>query len=97
MAMNIKPLGDKLVAKPIEEEEVKKGGIIIPDTAKEKSARGTVVAIGSGKLLENGQRAAMSVKVGDKILFNDYSPKEVKIDGDIYLILSEEDVLGIIV
>ena len=94
--MKVKPLQDRLVVKRIEEEEKTKGGIIIPDAAKEKPQEGRVVAVGDGKVLENGQRVALSVKVGDKILFGKYSGTEIKIDGDEHLILREDDVLAII-
>jgi len=94
--MKVKPLQDRLVVKRIEEEEKTKGGIIIPDAAKEKPQEGRVVAIGDGKVLESGQRVALSVKVGDKILFGKYSGTEIKIDGNEHLILREDDVLAII-
>jgi chaperonin GroES len=94
--MKVKPLQDRLVVKRIEEEEKTKGGIIIPDAAKEKPQEGRVVAIGDGKVLESGQRVALSVKVGDKILFGKYSGTEIKIDGDEHLILREDDVLAVI-
>ena len=94
--MKVKPLQDRLVVKRIEEEEKTKGGIIIPDAAKEKPQEGRVVAIGDGKVLENGQKAALSVKVGDKVLFGKYSGTEIKIDGDEHLILREDDVFAII-
>ena len=94
--MKVKPLQDRLVVKRIEEEEKTKGGIIIPDAAKEKPQEGRVIAIGDGKVLESGQRVALSVKVGDKILFGKYSGTEIKIDGDEHLILREDDVLAII-
>ena len=94
--MKVKPLQDRLVVKRIEEEEKTKGGIIIPDAAKEIPQEGRVVAIGDGKVLESGQRVALSVKVGDKILFGKYSGTEIKIDGDEHLILREDDVLAVI-
>ncbi len=94
--MKVKPLQDRLVVKRIEEEEKTKGGIIIPDAAKEKPQEGRVIAIGDGKILENGQRSPLSVKVGDKILFGKYSGTEIKIDGDEHLILREDDVLAVI-
>jgi chaperonin GroES len=94
--MKVKPLQDRLVVKRIEEEEKTKGGIIIPDAAKEKPQEGRVVAIGDGKVLENGQKVALSVKVGDKVLFGKYSGTEIKIDGDEHLILREDDVFAII-
>ena len=94
--MKIKPLHDRLVVKRIEEEETTKGGIIIPDAAKEKPQEGMVVAVGDGKILESGQNAPLSVKAGDKILFGKYSGTEIKIDGEEHLILREDDVLAII-
>jgi len=95
--MKVKPLYDRLVVKRLEEEEKTKGGIIIPDAAKEKPQEGRVIAVGDGKVLENGQKAPLTVKVGDKILFGKYSGSEIKIDGDEHLILREDDVLAIIV
>ncbi len=94
--MKIKPLQDRLVVKRIEEEEKTKGGIIIPDSAKEKPQEGRVVAIGDGKTLESGQKAPMTVKPGDKILFGKYSGSEIKIDGEEHLIMREDDVLAIV-
>lgn len=94
--MKVKPLQDRLVVKRIEEEEKTKGGIIIPDAAKEKPQEGRVIAVGDGKVLESGQKAALTVKVGDKILFGKYSGTEIKIDGEEHLILREDDVLAII-
>jgi chaperonin GroES len=94
--MKIKPLQDRLVVKRIEEEEKTKGGIIIPDSAKEKPQEGRVVAIGDGKTLESGQKAPLTVKPGDKILFGKYSGTEIKIDGEEHLILREDDVLAIV-
>ena len=95
--MKLKPLHDHLVVKPITEDEVTKSGIVLPDTVdKEKPEKGEVVAVGQGKLLENGQRAPMSVKVGDKVMFKKYSPDEIKVDGVEYLIISESDILGIL-
>jgi chaperonin GroES len=94
--MKVKPLQDRLVVKRIEEEEKTKGGIIIPDAAKEKPQEGRVIAVGEGKVLENGQRSPVSVKVGDKILFGKYSGTEIKIDGDEHLIMREDDVLAVI-
>jgi chaperonin GroES len=94
--MKVKPLADRLVVKRIEEEEKTKGGIIIPDAAKEKPQEGRVVAVGDGKVLETGQKSPLTVKVGDKILFGKYSGTEIKIEGDEHLILREDDVLAII-
>ena len=92
--MSIKPLGDRILVKPIEEEEEKVGGIIIPDTAKEKPQEGKVIAVGLGKILENGERQAVSVAVGDKILYGKYSSTEIKYDGEEYLIMREDDILA---
>jgi chaperonin GroES len=94
--MKIKPLQDRLVIKRIEEEEKTKGGIIIPDSAKEKPQEGRVVAVGDGKMLESGQKAPLTVKPGDKILFGKYSGTEIKIDGEEHLIMREDDVLAIV-
>ena len=94
--MKIKPLQDRLVVKRIEEEEKTKGGIIIPDSAKEKPQEGRVVAVGDGKTLDSGQKAPLTVKPGDKILFGKYSGTEIKIDGEEHLILREDDVLAIV-
>jgi len=94
--MKIRPLHDRLLVERLEEKEVKKGGIIIPDTAKEKPQEGKVIAVGNGKVTEDGKRVALDIKSGDRILFGKYSGNEVKIDGDDYLILREEDVLAIL-
>jgi chaperonin GroES len=94
--MKVRPLHDRILVKREEESEEKIGGIIIPDTAKEKPQRGKVVAAGNGKIAEDGKRIALDVKSGDRILFGKYSGNEVKIDGDDYLILREEDVLAIL-
>ena len=94
--MKLRPLQDRILVKRVEEEEKTKGGIIIPDTAKEKPAEGKVFEVGKGKLDESGKRIALEVKKGDRILFGKYSGTEVKIDGVEYLIMREEDVLGII-
>jgi chaperonin GroES len=95
--MQLKPLNDHVIVKPITESEVTKSGIIMPDTVdKEKPEKGEVVAVGVGKLLDSGQRALMSVKVGDKVMFKKYSPDEVKIDGEEYLIIAESDILAVI-
>jgi chaperonin GroES len=96
MAVNVKPLGDRVLVQPLEEKEVKKGGIIIPDTAKEKPQEGTVVAIGTGKLDDKGKKIEFNVKVGDKVLISKYGGTEIKIDGENYLIMREDDILGII-
>jgi chaperonin GroES len=94
--MKLKPLQDRILVQRIEEEKTTKGGIIIPDTAKEKPAEGKVVAVGNGKVGEDGKRVALEIKKGDRILFGKYSGTEVKISGEDYLILREDDVLGII-
>ncbi len=94
--MKIKPLQDRVLIKRIEEEEKTKGGIIIPDAAKEKPMEGKVVAVGDGKTLENGTKAPLTVKVGDKILFGKYSGTEIKVDGEEHLILREDDILAIV-
>jgi len=94
--MKIRPLQDRLLVKRLEEKEIKKGGIIIPDTAKEKPQEGEVVAVGPGKIGEDGKRQPMEVKKGDKILFGKYSGSEVKIDDEEFLIIREDEVLGII-
>jgi chaperonin GroES len=94
--MKLRPLQDRILVQRIEEEKTTKGGIIIPDTAKEKPVEGKVTAVGNGKLGEDGKRIALEVKKGDRILFGKYSGTEVKIAGEEYLILREDDVLGII-
>jgi chaperonin GroES len=91
-----KPLQDRILVKRLEEQEIKKGGIIIPDSVKEKPQEAEVVAVGPGKVTRNGKLQPMSVKVGDKILFGKYSGNEVKLDGEVYLIMREEDVLGVL-
>ena len=97
MPLNIKPLGDRVVVKAIAVDEVSKAGIILPETMnKEKSEQGEVMVVGPGKVLENGSRAAMSVMVGNKVLFKKYGPDEVKVDGVDYLIVDESDILAII-
>lgn len=93
--MKLKPLGDRVVVKPIEQEETTAGGIVLPDTAKEKPQHGEVLAIGNGKLLDNGERVALDVKVGDKVLYAKYGGTEIKLDGDTYLIMRESDILAI--
>ena len=95
--INIRPLNDKIVVKRVEAEERTKGGIVLPDTAKEKPKEGIVVALGTGRLLENGERAKFQVKEKDRVIFTSYAGTEVKIDGQEYLILSEEEVLAIVV
>lgn len=94
--MKIRPLADRVLVERIEEEEVKKGGIIIPETAKEKPQRGKVIAVGPGRLDENGNRVPMEVKVGDEILFSKYAGTEVNIDDKEYLIMREDEILAVI-
>ncbi len=95
--MNLKPLGDNVVIKPITKEEKTKSGIILPDTVdKEKPEQGEVIATGPGKLLDNGSRAPMEVKPGDKVLFKKYSPDEIKVDGEEVLVLSQSDIIAIL-
>jgi chaperonin GroES len=96
MTMKIRPLHDRILVKRLEEQEVRKGGIIIPDTAKEKPQEGKVIAVGNGKVSDEGKKIALDVKAGDRILFGKYSGSEVKVEDEEYLILREEDVLGII-
>ena len=96
MAVSIQPLADRVLVQPIEEKEVKKGGIIIPDTAKEKPQEAKVIALGTGKLDEDGKKIAFTVKKGDKVLISKYGGTEVKVDGESYLIMREDDILGII-
>ncbi|MFA6161481.1 MAG: co-chaperone GroES [Patescibacteria group bacterium] len=95
--MKLRPLNDRLIVKALPKEEVTKSGIILPDTVdKERPEQGEVIAIGPGKLLEDGKRSAMDVKVGDKVIFKKYAPDEVKIEGDEYLVISEYDVLAVL-
>ena len=96
MAINVRPLGDRVLVQPIEEQETKKGGIIIPDTAKEKPQEGKVVALGTGKLDDNGKKVDFTVKKGDKVLISKYGGTEIKLDGVAYQILREDDILGIV-
>lgn len=93
--MNIRPLHDRVLVRRIEESETVQGGIIIPDTAKEKPQQGEVVAVGDGKILEDGQRAPLDVKAGDRILFGKYSGSDIKIEGQEYLIVREDEILGV--
>lgn len=94
--MKFKPLQDRLLVRRIEEKEIKQGGIIIPDTAKEKPQQGEVMAVGTGKVLDDGSKRALDVKVGDKVLFGKYAGTDIKIEGEELLILREDDILGII-
>ena len=96
MAINVKPLGDRVLVQPIEEQETKKGGIIIPDTAKEKPQEGTVIAVGAGKLSDKGDRQPLEVKEGDRVLFAKYGGTEFKLDGEDLLVLRESDILAIL-
>jgi chaperonin GroES len=94
--LNIRPLNEKIVVKRVEAEEKTKGGIVLPDTAKEKPKEGVVISLGSGKLLESGDRAKFQVKEKDRVLFSSYAGTEVKIDGQDYLIMNEDDVLAVL-
>jgi len=94
--MNIKPLGERVVIKVLESEEKTKSGIFLPDTAKEKPQLGKIVAVGPGKTFDNGQKVALEVKVGDKVLFAKYAGTEVKLDGEEYTVLKENDILAIV-
>lgn len=94
--MNIKPLADRVVVQPLEQEEAKQGAIIIPDTAKEKPMQGKIIAVGPGKISDSGSKVAMEVKKGDKILYGKYSGTEVTVDGVDYLIMRESDILATI-
>lgn len=96
MLEDIKPLGDRVVIKPIEKEEMTKSGIVLPDTAKEKPQEGEVIAIGEGRMLENGEKVDLSVKVGDKVIYAKYAGTELKRDDQEYLIISEKDILAIV-
>ncbi|HAK37320.1 MAG: co-chaperone GroES [Nitrospinaceae bacterium] len=94
--MNIRPLQDRILVQPILEKEVRKGGIIIPDSAKEKPIEGRVKAVGKGKIGEDGKAIKLEIKVGDKVLYSKYGGTEIKIDGEDYLLMREDDVLGVI-
>ena len=94
--MKVKPLGDRVLVEPIEEKNVTKGGIIIPDSAKEKPAEGIVVSVGNGKLNDKGDRVALEVKAGDRVLFSKYGGTDVKLDGEDHLIMREDDILAIV-
>ncbi|HMV51149.1 MAG TPA: co-chaperone GroES [Blastocatellia bacterium] len=96
MATTIRPLNDRIIVRRTEDQEQMRGGLYIPDTAKEKPQEGEVIAVGNGKLLDNGTRIAIDIKAGDKVLFGKYAGTEIKLDGDEYLILREDDVLGVI-
>lgn len=95
--MKLKPLHDHVIVKPIAENETTKSGIVLPDTIdKERSEKGEVIAVGPGKILENGQTAPLSVKVGDRVMFKKYSPDEIKVDGEEFLVIKESDIIAII-
>jgi chaperonin GroES len=96
MSTKIRPLQDRIIVKRVQEEEKTKGGIIIPDTAKEKPIEGKVIAVGNGKVLEDGKVRPLDIKAGDRILFSKYAGTEIKIDGEEHLIMREEDILGVI-
>ncbi|MHB9144867.1 MAG: co-chaperone GroES [Symbiobacteriia bacterium] len=94
--MQIKPLGDRVVVKPVANEEKTKSGIVLPETAKEKPQQGEVLAVGTGRVLDNGTRLALDVKVGDRVLYSKYGGTEIKLDGEEIMILAEHDILGIV-
>ncbi|MCW8924883.1 MAG: co-chaperone GroES [Xanthomonadales bacterium] len=94
--MNLRPLHDRVIVKRMEEERMSAGGIVIPDSATEKPIRGEVLAVGNGKILENGEKRALDISVGDKILFGKYSGTEVKVDGEELLVMREEDIMAVI-
>jgi len=94
--MNIKPLGDKVIVKRVEAEERTAGGIVLPDSAKEKPKRGIILAVGTGRLLEDGKRNPLQVKKDDEVLFTSYAGTEVKINGEEYIVMDESDILGVI-
>jgi len=94
--MDLRPLGDRVLVRRVEEAEQIRGGIIIPDTAKEKPQQGEVIAVGNGKLLDTGERVPIDVQPGDKILFGKYTGADIKLDGDEYMILREDEILGVI-
>ena len=96
MAVSIRPLNDRIIVRRMEDQEQMRGGLYIPDTAKEKPQEGEVLAVGNGKLLDTGQRIAIDLKAGDRILFGKYAGTEIKLDGEEYLILREDDILGVV-
>ncbi len=96
MALKIKPLHDRVLVKPMEAKEIMKGGIIIPESAKEKPQEGKVVAVGSGKITDEGSTSEMAVKKGDKVIYSKYAGTEIKIDDEEYLLMREDDILGIL-
>jgi chaperonin GroES len=95
-AVKLKPLGDKVVVRPTAREETTKSGIVLPDTAKEKPQEGTIVAVGTGRVLDNGERAQLEVSEGQKVLYAKYAGTEIKLEGEEYLILSEKDILAVV-
>ena len=97
MASSIRPLNDRIIVRRMEDQEQMRGGLYIPDTAKEKPQEGEVIAVGQGRILNNGERVAMDIKAGDKVLFGKYAGTEIKLDNEEYLILREDDVLGVII
>ncbi|MDH7577032.1 MAG: co-chaperone GroES [Bacillota bacterium] len=94
--MNLKPLGDRVVLKVVEAEEKTRGGIVLPDTAKERPQQGEIVAVGTGRVLENGEKAPLEVKVGQRVIFSRYAGTEIKVAGEEYLIVNERDVLAVV-
>ena len=94
--MKIRPLHDRVIVKRVEEERTSAGGIVIPDSAKEKPSQGEVIAVGNGKILDNGEVRALDVKVGDKVLFGKYAGNEVKVEGEDYIVMREEDIMGVV-
>jgi chaperonin GroES len=94
--MNIRPLHDRVVVRRMEEERTSAGGIVIPDSATEKPIQGEIIAVGNGKIMDNGDHRSLDVKVGDRVLFGKYSGTEVKLDGDEFLVMREEDIMGVI-
>ncbi len=94
--LNLKPLADRVIVKPMEAEETTKGGIILPDTAKEKPIEGTVVAVGAGRVTDDGKTVALTLKVGDKVLYGKYSGTEVTVEGEEYLIMRESDIFAVL-
>ena len=94
--MKVKPLGDRVLVKPVKQEEKTKGGIVLPDTAKEKPQEGEVIAVGNGKLLDNGERIPLEVKEGDKVIYSKFAGTEIKLDDEEHLLLSERDILAIV-
>lgn len=96
MSVSLKPLGDRVVVKPLARETVTKSGIVLPDTAKEKPQEGEILAIGPGKVMDNGKRTTLEVQVGQRVLFAKYAGTEVKVEGNDYLILRESDIMGIV-